>query len=436
MQYKTYLKIIIPLVIVEFSIGISSFWMLGDYDIKRFNQWSLSEWMINYQGGFVRRGLMGEILHQLNFSSGVIPAIYVLVLGLYCIYSIIFIVNYLVSKINSTTVLILSLLIPGGIFHMAMGVSFYTRKEILFLIQFGILCLLYQMICRSTKNLKSIWIASYGALAIFGGIFLTLVHEAYLFMVYPITLYLCVFLRGENKDSKLIRIITFIYILVIPIIFLICSVNHGDQMISQAIWDSYQLSDRLILAPNAPYTSSYATAGIGWGLIQHFSTIYGVFITGTWIYWLFFWLANGLVLLCIASRISIGNKALSDHMVDQISSTKKRMSYVISIFFGFCISSLMFFVASDYGRWIACATNLSLLLSFAIAQSSYPVHVVGQICGKYLNVFESFLQASTSRFLLFILLFYEIIFRMPECCLQSSDYLMRYDKFLLLFISY
>ena len=28
--------------------------------------WTTSEWLINYQGGFVRRGFAGEILYQMN----------------------------------------------------------------------------------------------------------------------------------------------------------------------------------------------------------------------------------------------------------------------------------------------------------------------------------------------------------------------------------
>lgn len=434
MKCKSFLKIFIPLAIVEFSIIISSFWMLGDYDVKRFNQWSISEWMINYQGGFVRRGLIGEILHQFKFSGGVIPVLYLIVLGLYCIYISIFIANYLVSKINSTTVLILAILIPGGIFHMAMGVSFYTRKEILFLIHFGILCLLYQMICRSTQNHRSIWIALYGTLVIIGGICLTLVHEAYLFMAYPITLFLCLILRSENKDSQLAGIIPFLYALVIPIIFLICSVNHGDQITSQAIWDSYQLSDRLILASKAPYTSSYATAGIGWGLMQHLSTIYGVFITGTWAYWIFFWLVNGCVLVSIASRISLERIPSIDYAKDDDVVIKKRIVFVASIAFGFLISSSMFFIASDYGRWIACASNLTLLLSFSIQESPYLMRLSDRLQNNYIYIFKRLLQIAISPILLFTLLLYEVIFQMPECCLGGSEFLMRYDKFLFLFI--
>ena len=41
--------------------------------------WTTSEWMINYQGGFVRRGLMGEILFNLHKISN-IPIRYLVLL--------------------------------------------------------------------------------------------------------------------------------------------------------------------------------------------------------------------------------------------------------------------------------------------------------------------------------------------------------------------
>ena len=139
---KSPLRFAIPFVIVEFSILVAGYWMLGDFDIHRFNVWPISEWMINYQAGFVRRGLIGEVLHQLNMAGGVIPILYPLVFIFYCAYIAIFIFNFIISKIRSSSILTLSLLIPGGIFHMALGPYFYTRKEILFLIHFGLLCLL------------------------------------------------------------------------------------------------------------------------------------------------------------------------------------------------------------------------------------------------------------------------------------------------------
>ena len=94
----------------------------------------------------------------------------------------------------------------------------------------------------------------------------------------------------------------------------------------------------------------------------------------------------------------------------------------------------MFFIASDYGRWIACASNLTLLLSFSIQESPYLMRLSDRLQNNYIYIFKRLLQIAISPILLFTLLLYEVIFQMPECCLGGSEFLMRYDKFLFLFI--
>jgi hypothetical protein len=433
MIIRSYIKAIIPLVILQFSIIISAYWMLGDYEVRRFNQWPISEWMINYQGGFVRRGMIGNILHHLALSGGVIPFLYPLVFSFYCTYILIFIVNYIYSRIQSTTVLVLALLIPGGIFHMALGPYFYTRKEILFIIHFGILCLLYRSIQKVNHENKTLAIGIFGAMTVMGGGFLTLVHEPYLFMAYPITLLLCVIIYVENKQNLSSKVVLLIYGLLIPIIFVICSLNHGDQTISQQIWDSYQLKDRIILAPRAPYTAAFSTGGLGWGFAQHLSTIYGVFITGTWVYWGFFWLMNGLVMLCIAYKISSRSISLKGLKFDEQEMSLERSTYVVSIIFAYLISSSMFLIASDYGRWIACATNLALLFAFATYKSRYIKIIAIKMHADVFSFVKKVEEILITKTVLFLIVLYELVLQMPECCIHGPEIFIRYDKFLMLF---
>jgi hypothetical protein len=430
---KEYLKAFIPLLIIEFSVILSGFWMLGDYEIKRFNVWPISEWLINYQAGFVRRGLFGEILHQLNSSTGIIPYLNQLVLGFYYFYVAIFIGIYIKSRIRSTLVLVLALLIPGGIFHMAMGAIFYTRKEILFLIHFGLLCLLYLNIRDEKKEKKLLRIWLFGLLAIIGGCLLTLVHEPYLMMAYPITLLLLVITYFENKPSLLMRRFVSIYAVLIPIIFVICSLNHGNPQVSQAIWDSYSLSDRLTLAPFAPYTASLATGGLGWTLTQHFSTIYGVFISGTWVYWICFLLVNAWVLTWLALHLQKSRQG--PHLMAGQNTTKIVVNdYVMIVMFSYFISLSMLLLASDYGRWIACATNLTILFSFTISGSSILRQRTFYSNRLLVNCYKAIEILNKKTYTLVMLIGYELIFQMPECCLQGPDIFIRFDKFFMLFV--
>ncbi len=416
--------------ILEFSILLAGLWMLGDYEAKRFNVWPISEWLINYQGGFVRRGLVGEILRYITDDRGSIAMLNSLVLGFFYLYILVFLALYYFASIRQIGLLIIALLIPGGIFHMSIGAIFYPRKEILFLIHFGILCLIYVMHYRLQLKGKLFSLNLLGLTAIIGGSFLTLVHEAYLFMAYPITILLLGILYKEHSTYFPLKLQMVCYVILIPALFGLCSIYRGDPQIAQRIWDSYTLVDRLVLAPAAPYTAAYATAGLGWTLQQHLSTIYGVFVTGTWIYWLFFSVANAFVLLYLAIQIA---KKQEEAQGNLNPNSLKNSVLVLLTIFAFIISSSMIMIASDYGRWIACATNLTLLFLFAVSHSARLQNFEWfQLkFGKKLTLFFNWLSGSMVA--LILILSYELIFQMPECCISEGNIFIPYPKFIELY---
>ena len=64
-------KYIIMINIKNFLFGLvlcaSAFQIIRFYSFYlEYSAWQYSDWLINYQGGFVRRGLIGEFLFQLH----------------------------------------------------------------------------------------------------------------------------------------------------------------------------------------------------------------------------------------------------------------------------------------------------------------------------------------------------------------------------------
>ena len=51
------------------------------------NSWKIGDWLINYQGGFVRRGLLGELIYQVSFFTHIDPGLYVIIFQI-CFYAI------------------------------------------------------------------------------------------------------------------------------------------------------------------------------------------------------------------------------------------------------------------------------------------------------------------------------------------------------------
>jgi len=69
------LKFALIALLIEWPMIVSYFWMTGDFSAPRFNVWPISDWLINYQTGFVRRGLVGELLLRL-FGDGSLSGVH------------------------------------------------------------------------------------------------------------------------------------------------------------------------------------------------------------------------------------------------------------------------------------------------------------------------------------------------------------------------
>lgn len=391
--------------LTEIPIILAWLWMTGDYREPRFNEWPVTEWLVNYQGGFVRRGLIGELLLAISDPlTGILPNLYRLVLSSYFIYILVFFTVYFTAKIKNYRVLLIALIIQGGIYHMGISADFYTRKENLFLILFGLLCLLYIFATRRQGPPRKKSFITLVSLAIISAPILILIHEAYLFMSFPLTVLLLWIACKENPSYIYLRLGLMMYILICLIFFIICSIHHGDVILAQAIWDALPLSDRLKISPAAPYSQFAAISSIGWSLDQHLSTIYGVLISGGVYIWIFFVLGNGLSLAFIALTIY--------PLAPEIKP--KRILSVIVI--GLFISSGMFFIAADWGRWIAFISNQLILLMFALKgstlandneQSKYVLFIV-----RYIYKIKKI------NYLFLFVLIYGLLFQMPECCVQ------------------
>ena len=52
----------IGLLIVVFIFQISKFYSY----YSEYSDWQYADWLINYQGGFIRRGLIGELLFKIH----------------------------------------------------------------------------------------------------------------------------------------------------------------------------------------------------------------------------------------------------------------------------------------------------------------------------------------------------------------------------------
>ena len=218
-KYKNFF---IGLLAFAFIFQISKFYTF----YEEYSDWQYADWLINYQGGFIRRGFIGELLFKvhtfLSLNLDVIVLFFViflyLILTVLLIKSLKFLDN---SKIDK-----LIFLSPGFFIYPIMNSEVIGRKEILLYISLG-------LIVFFEKKIKNKYLILITILSIF---ILSLTHSGLLFYSpYLIFLY---FLINLNRNKKIELIEILIFIISLLIIFFVIYFNQGSKTQVLEICDS------------------------------------------------------------------------------------------------------------------------------------------------------------------------------------------------------
>ncbi len=230
------------LLILSFIINVSL--SIYSFCIADLNHWSYSELLINFQGGFVRRGLFGELLfqsyslHPYNLKLYIFIACYIFFFGVFAFFLRQF------NKHKYCWWLIFSPLFLNL-------TTFIIRKDyILYAILIGIL---YTVRSNSPKILSNVSACLLVILAL-------LFHEAFLFWGFPIYALL---ILSEKRYSWM----NYIWVsLPLCIAFITC-IYKGSTDTTYAIVNSWNA-----ILPDAPmiHTSNNSIGAIGWASIHTF----------------------------------------------------------------------------------------------------------------------------------------------------------------------
>ena len=160
-----------------------------------------SDWLINYQGGFTRRGLFGEILFILHKVSG-LGLDLILYLGVTAMYFVFFLFLYKILKKSDLNFLnTLILFSPLSFTYLALNKTLAGRKEILLF--FLLVVFFYNLKNIKFENIKYwiIFILTVSSLTHFGFIFYS-----------PFLILSFIYLYPEKKFKDL-------FIQILPILF-------------------------------------------------------------------------------------------------------------------------------------------------------------------------------------------------------------------------
>ena len=366
------------------------------------NDWPLTELLINYQGGFVRRGIFGEIVFNTAnpITSTTLLQKFALI---FCLIGLIGILIYQSSnlvRIIFTTIVVFA---PGGLHDMKAGGDFpggqweyLDRKEIWFYCALIIFFFSVKWFSNRPVLLTGIFTAI--------SVIMILHHE--LFVFFALTLFTVLLISKKTKLRSKESLLAGIFYVCIFITFYLVYTFHGNEEVSAAIWNSYLPTYSNVL------TYPGGIGSIGWTIAQSHELGLRIATEGSVLFYLYFAAISILMILIFT-----------------IAKFKDRASLSLALLLnaGVLFSSfLLTYVFWDTGRLISIYTFITLLSLSVLHESMRKSEEAGKL--RFPNKVEISEETQKYLILFFVigyLIFVSLITRVPHCCPQPNEIPLR-----------
>lgn len=346
--------------------------------IKQFLQpygmdsWGVSEFLINYQGGFVRRGLLGEILFSFakHFDINIEVTVKI-ISGIFYILLCYFFTRSFLKKGYSLYILPLCFFL--GAFVLA---DVWLRKDTMMLCFFIAIIWLY-----NKKNLSAIIKIFFINLL---SILMILIHEVFVFFSIPALFFLFSYLF-KRKNIIVSFLLSFLSLLPSVIAFMLVILKHGDQNTAQIIWNSWQ---DLYSINKTDVPSMNAIGAIGWtgshALNFHIKSNFlqidsGILSSYVWLitFPLLYYIATNALLVFRKTKTSF-----TEHDKTILSSVLLfQLLFLIPVF---CLLSCDYIRITSY--WISSSFAIFLIIPHDTIEKLFPSIVIDKI-----NQFNKFI---------------------------------------------
>ena len=212
-------KILCFFILISLVFEISKFY---SFTIN-YSTWQYGDWLVNYQGGFVRRGFIGEILyffHKLLFIN-LDKIIFSFVISIYIFLS--FFLFKSIEYIENNYEDILIFLSPGFFIYPIMNSEIIGRKDILL-----IFCIALFVFFEKKMNNKYLFPSLVAAIII-----LCFSHASFIFYS-PYLIFLYVLIK-KNRNLKIKKFEIFLIILTLLITAISIQYFSGSEIIVKQI---------------------------------------------------------------------------------------------------------------------------------------------------------------------------------------------------------
>lgn len=342
------------------------------------DNWTIGEWLINYQGGFVRRGLGGELIYLISTKFKVSP---IYLIWFISIFSYVFLLkeSFNVCKNKVSNIFLLS----PTIFLAPLVGNFLIRKDILTLMLFLINL---KIIKKENPNFFIFQIINVIGI---------LIHEVFAIYSFPIQF----FILWHKAKSKRNFLIIFANFLIPFIIFTLSLFFKGDNYQAINIHNSWLSNSFLFPYENLNNQSPIGAINAISFDISHVIDLLKYSLTDfKGILWVpLAW----LITILLAGGIFLG---------DNFSKDYKIKAFVL--FFQFFPFSVLCLAGWDYGRWIFIWLLSSVLIYCSFTDELKNLRLENKLLKNYNFMLSPILriELNNNSKLLLGLFFY------PHCC--------------------
>jgi hypothetical protein len=358
-----------------------------------WDNWHFFEWLINYQGGFVRRGLIGELIHR-YFYNNEVQAINYLVFVLGGMFVMFSSAMALILK-DSAQATLLYIFAPSGYLVMMVSNQYYYKKEMVFYVSIFVVTFLF---LSWRKYQLTILRVSILAVICASSIVLPLIHEGFLFFC---VLYFSLVLNSVLKellDTRQLRIALWSFVGFNIFVFTVLGMFKGNALQAVSIWSSLSVTARAVMANSE---MSGAIGAIGWSVLTGLSKSVRTILSGLGTYYVFplvlVFLIVGYIYSCIRR---------SDLLL-----TYQNPKFLANFTF-VCLTFLpLFILGDDFGRWI-----VGIFVVFSTIMISDLMVPLPN------NVPHAWIPSEKSKKMIYFLtlLVISVLTIIPECCIGRS----------------
>lgn len=294
------------------------------------DSFQMTEWLINYSGGFVRRGLPGTLIGLLAESTGIRANVVVIITSLACYITL---MVWLLRRATASfpPVLILSCIVMGFPAYQ----DSIIRKDCL-----GLLFLLACVLLGGWRGPKILVICGLNLIASVA----ILCHETFTF--YGLAAY--AFLRAPSEGELWLAGLGKRAAALLPagLCFLLTVIHHGTPEHAVAVNNSWIPLWDAIDPTNPGHSEPAASiAALGWTTAKGLSLSLHLLTSGYYqpLAWAMVFLVSFLLLVLFVGRGS-DQQAREQMLI--------RIRFVAILLCQLVIISPLFFLGYDYGRWL------------------------------------------------------------------------------------